>query len=155
MIIKEKTTFSTKGQFHCKPKQSWKQKKTHQSKTKILREAELRTEQAISSNCVIMREKETQCKWNITIYVSVCAGKSYGVEVPWMDSTTNEANLWCRMLQSNGEWVEDILPLRMLIMAKSMWAWCSIMSGSCSITWPCINVSFFSVIWNIRHIYIL
>lgn len=47
-------------------------------------------------------------------------GKSYGVEVPWMDSTTNEANLWSRMLQSNEEWVEDILPLRMLIMAKSM-----------------------------------
>ncbi|XP_054879423.1 synaptotagmin-like protein 2 isoform X1 [Poeciliopsis prolifica] len=47
-------------------------------------------------------------------------GKSYGVEVAWMDSTTTEANLWCKMLQSNGEWVEDILPLRMLVMAKSM-----------------------------------
>lgn len=45
--------------------------------------------------------------------------KSYGVEVNWMDSTTNEANLWQRMLESNGEWVEDVLPLRMLLMAKT------------------------------------
>ncbi|TDH04535.1 hypothetical protein EPR50_G00133750 [Perca flavescens] len=47
-------------------------------------------------------------------------GKSYGLDVVWMDSTTDEANLWERMLQSDGEWVEDILPLRMLVMAKSM-----------------------------------
>ncbi|KAM9348013.1 synaptotagmin-like protein 2 [Symphorus nematophorus] len=47
-------------------------------------------------------------------------GKSYAVEVDWMDSTTAEANLWQRMLQSDGEWVEDVLPLRMLVMAKSM-----------------------------------
>ncbi|XP_042286893.1 synaptotagmin-like protein 2 isoform X5 [Thunnus maccoyii] len=47
-------------------------------------------------------------------------GRSYGVEVAWMDSTTDEANLWQRMLQSDGEWVEDVLPLRMLVMAKSM-----------------------------------
>ncbi|XP_041807774.1 synaptotagmin-like protein 2 isoform X3 [Chelmon rostratus] len=47
-------------------------------------------------------------------------GKSYGVEVVWMDSTTDEANLWQRMLQFNGEWVEDVLPLRMLLIAKSM-----------------------------------
>lgn len=48
------------------------------------------------------------------------AGKSYGMEVVWMDSTTDEANLWQMMLQSDGEWVEDVLPLRMLVMAKSM-----------------------------------
>ncbi|XP_034406762.1 synaptotagmin-like protein 2 isoform X6 [Cyclopterus lumpus] len=47
-------------------------------------------------------------------------GKSYGVEVAWMDSTTDEAHLWQRMLQSDGEWVEDALPLRTLVMAKSM-----------------------------------
>ncbi|XP_032389471.1 synaptotagmin-like protein 2 isoform X2 [Etheostoma spectabile] len=47
-------------------------------------------------------------------------GKSYGLDVVWMDSMTDEANLWQRMLQSDGEWVEDVLPLRMLIMAKSM-----------------------------------
>uniref|UniRef100_H3C7V4 Synaptotagmin-like protein 2 n=1 Tax=Tetraodon nigroviridis TaxID=99883 RepID=H3C7V4_TETNG len=45
-------------------------------------------------------------------------GKSYGVDVAWMDSTSDEADLWQRMLQSVGEWVEDILPLRMLMMAK-------------------------------------
>ncbi|XP_038565337.1 synaptotagmin-like protein 2 isoform X1 [Micropterus salmoides] len=47
-------------------------------------------------------------------------GKSYGVEVVWMDSTADEANLWQRMLQCDGEWVEDVLPLRMLVVAKSM-----------------------------------
>ncbi|XP_070772895.1 synaptotagmin-like protein 2 isoform X4 [Enoplosus armatus] len=47
-------------------------------------------------------------------------GKSYGVDVAWMDSTTDEANLWQRMLHSDGEWVEDVLALRMLAMAKSM-----------------------------------
>ncbi|XP_076017439.1 synaptotagmin-like protein 2 isoform X3 [Genypterus blacodes] len=46
-------------------------------------------------------------------------GKSYGVEVVWMDSTTDEAKLWQKMLQSNGEWVEDVLPLRKFVMAKS------------------------------------
>lgn len=55
--------------------------------------------------------------------VPFCTGKSYGVEVAWMDSTTEEANLWQRMLQSDGEWVEDNLPLRMLEMAKSMSKW--------------------------------
>lgn len=54
------------------------------------------------------------------ISVPFCAGKSYGVEVVWMDSTTDEANLWQRMLQSDGEWVENVLPLRMLEMANSM-----------------------------------
>ncbi|XP_010752093.2 synaptotagmin-like protein 2 isoform X7 [Larimichthys crocea] len=46
-------------------------------------------------------------------------GKSYGTEVVWMDSTAGEASLWQRMLQSDGEWVEDVLPLRMFVMAKS------------------------------------
>uniref|UniRef100_A0A665TGK4 Synaptotagmin-like 2a n=1 Tax=Echeneis naucrates TaxID=173247 RepID=A0A665TGK4_ECHNA len=47
-------------------------------------------------------------------------GKSYGVDVPWMDSTIDEAHLWQRMLQSDGEWAEDILPLRGLMMVKCM-----------------------------------
>ncbi|KAM7398653.1 hypothetical protein PAMA_006524 [Pampus argenteus] len=47
-------------------------------------------------------------------------GQSYGMEVVWMDSTADEADLWRRMLQSDGDWVEDVLPLRMLVMAKSM-----------------------------------
>ncbi|KAF7205668.1 synaptotagmin-like protein 2 isoform X2 [Nothobranchius furzeri] len=47
-------------------------------------------------------------------------GRSYGVEVAWMDSAANEVTLWHQMLRSNGEWVEDVLPLRMLVMAKRM-----------------------------------
>ncbi|KAL1266545.1 hypothetical protein QQF64_002220 [Cirrhinus molitorella] len=41
-------------------------------------------------------------------------GKSYGTEVNWMDSNAAEAALWERMMQSSNEWVEDILPLRMM-----------------------------------------
>ncbi|KAM9846914.1 uncharacterized protein sytl2a isoform 2-T3 [Aulostomus maculatus] len=47
-------------------------------------------------------------------------GTSYSVRVDWMDSTSGEAHLWERMLRSDGEWVEGVLPLRMLVMAKSM-----------------------------------
>ncbi|XP_060941347.1 synaptotagmin-like protein 2 [Limanda limanda] len=47
-------------------------------------------------------------------------GKSYGLEVVWMDSIAAEADLWQRMLESDGEWVEDVLPLRMFVLAKSM-----------------------------------
>ncbi|XP_041749601.1 synaptotagmin-like protein 2 isoform X5 [Coregonus clupeaformis] len=46
-------------------------------------------------------------------------GKSYGLEVDWMDSTSEEASFWERMMHSHNEWVEDVLPLRMLIMARS------------------------------------
>lgn len=59
----------------------------------------------------------------ITWFLSFCAGKSYGIEVVWMDSMTDEAKLWQNMLQSNGEWVEDVLPLRKLVMAKSTLKW--------------------------------
>ncbi|XP_051542220.1 synaptotagmin-like protein 2 isoform X3 [Myxocyprinus asiaticus] len=45
-------------------------------------------------------------------------GKSYGADVDWMDSNSAEAALWDRMMQSQNEWVEDILPLRMLVMAR-------------------------------------
>ncbi|XP_052464049.1 synaptotagmin-like protein 2 isoform X6 [Carassius gibelio] len=45
-------------------------------------------------------------------------GKSYGTEVTWMDSNVAEAALWERMMQSPNEWVEDILPLRMMVMAR-------------------------------------
>ncbi|XP_036845658.1 synaptotagmin-like protein 2 isoform X11 [Oncorhynchus mykiss] len=47
-------------------------------------------------------------------------GKSYGLEVDWMDSTSEEASLWERMMHSHNEWVEDIIPLRMLIMARGL-----------------------------------
>ncbi|XP_067288615.1 synaptotagmin-like protein 2 isoform X12 [Pseudorasbora parva] len=45
-------------------------------------------------------------------------GKSYGTEVNWMDSNAAEAALWERMMQSENEWVEDTLPLRMMVMAR-------------------------------------
>ncbi|XP_042588651.1 synaptotagmin-like protein 2 isoform X8 [Cyprinus carpio] len=45
-------------------------------------------------------------------------GKSYGTEVNWMDSNVAEAAQWERMMQSPDEWVEDILPLRMMVMAR-------------------------------------
>ncbi|KAL0994566.1 hypothetical protein UPYG_G00124090 [Umbra pygmaea] len=47
-------------------------------------------------------------------------GKSYGSEVDWMDSTSEESSLWGRMMQSHSEWVEEVLSLRMLIMAKGL-----------------------------------
>ncbi|KAK7120597.1 hypothetical protein R3I94_020554 [Phoxinus phoxinus] len=45
-------------------------------------------------------------------------GKSYGTEVNWMDSNAAEAALWERMMQSQNEWVEDMFPLRMMVMAR-------------------------------------
>ncbi|XP_073685520.1 uncharacterized protein sytl2a isoform X3 [Garra rufa] len=45
-------------------------------------------------------------------------GKSYGTEVNWMDSNVAEAALWEKMMQSSNEWVEDTLPLRMMVMAR-------------------------------------
>ncbi|XP_051765162.1 synaptotagmin-like protein 2 isoform X13 [Ctenopharyngodon idella] len=45
-------------------------------------------------------------------------GKSYGTEVNWMDSNAAEAALWERMMQFQNEWVEDVLPLRMMVMAR-------------------------------------
>ncbi|XP_043927115.1 synaptotagmin-like protein 2 isoform X2 [Protopterus annectens] len=45
-------------------------------------------------------------------------GKSYGTPVDWMDSSPDEASLWERMMDSPNEWVEDVLPLKMLMMAK-------------------------------------
>ncbi|XP_056592162.1 synaptotagmin-like protein 2 isoform X2 [Triplophysa dalaica] len=45
-------------------------------------------------------------------------GKSYGADVDWMDSNGAEAALWERMMQCHNEWVEGVLPLRMLVMAR-------------------------------------
>ncbi|TRY91029.1 hypothetical protein DNTS_021662 [Danionella cerebrum] len=45
-------------------------------------------------------------------------GKSYGTEVSWMDSNGAEAALWERMVKTQNEWVEDTLPLRMIVMAR-------------------------------------
>ncbi|KAM9852893.1 uncharacterized protein sytl2b [Aulostomus maculatus] len=46
-------------------------------------------------------------------------GRSYGAEVDWMDSTPYEVALWERMMMSPNEWVEDVVPLRMLNSAKT------------------------------------
>ncbi|KAG2457177.1 SYTL2 protein, partial [Polypterus senegalus] len=43
---------------------------------------------------------------------------NYGTAVDWMDSSADEATLWERMIDTPNEWVEDVLPLRMLTMAK-------------------------------------
>nr|XP_058162105.1 synaptotagmin-like protein 2 isoform X13 [Dasypus novemcinctus] len=45
-------------------------------------------------------------------------GKSYGTEVDWMDSTSEEAALWEKMVNSPNTWTEATLPLRVLLIAK-------------------------------------
>ncbi|XP_009422155.4 synaptotagmin-like protein 2 isoform X13 [Pan troglodytes] len=45
-------------------------------------------------------------------------GKSYGTEVDWMDSTSEEVALWEKMANSPNTWIEATLPLRMLLIAK-------------------------------------
>lgn len=54
------------------------------------------------------------------IRLGLGTGKSYGAEVEWMDSTLDEASLWGKMMQSHSEWVEDVLPLRIFVMARNM-----------------------------------
>ncbi|XP_074536579.1 uncharacterized protein sytl2b [Halichoeres trimaculatus] len=46
-------------------------------------------------------------------------GRSYGALVDWMDSTPYEVALWDRMKATPNEWVEEVLPLRMLNSAKT------------------------------------
>ncbi|XP_034460616.1 synaptotagmin-like protein 2 isoform X3 [Hippoglossus hippoglossus] len=46
--------------------------------------------------------------------LGVGSGKSYGAAVDWMDSTPYEVAMWERMMASPDEWVEDVLPLRMV-----------------------------------------
>ncbi|XP_074256343.1 synaptotagmin-like protein 2 isoform X14 [Saimiri boliviensis] len=45
-------------------------------------------------------------------------GRSYGTEVDWMDSTSEEVALWEKMVNSPNTWIEATLPLRMLLIAK-------------------------------------
>ncbi|KAM9442499.1 uncharacterized protein ACWYII_014468 isoform 2-T3 [Salvelinus alpinus] len=47
-------------------------------------------------------------------------GRSYEALVNWMDSNADEVALWERMMTSPNEWVEDVLPLRMLTTAKTV-----------------------------------
>ncbi|NWS19862.1 SYTL2 protein, partial [Pachyramphus minor] len=50
--------------------------------------------------------------------IGLGTGKSYGTTVEWMDSTSDETALWEKMMNSPNTWVEDTLPLRMLMVAK-------------------------------------
>ncbi|KAM6291954.1 synaptotagmin-like protein 2 isoform 2-T2 [Porphyrio hochstetteri] len=50
--------------------------------------------------------------------IGLGTGKSYGTVVDWMDSTSAETALWEKMMNSPNMWVEDTLPLRMLMVAK-------------------------------------
>ncbi|XP_053501018.1 synaptotagmin-like protein 2 isoform X2 [Ictalurus furcatus] len=52
------------------------------------------------------------------IRLGLGTGKSHGTDVKWMDSNTAESALWRKMIESKNEWVEDTVPLRMLIMAR-------------------------------------
>ncbi|NXP73694.1 SYTL1 protein, partial [Ramphastos sulfuratus] len=46
------------------------------------------------------------------IRLSLGTGSSYGLPVGWMDSTAEERQVWGRLLQQPGHWVEALLPLR-------------------------------------------
>ncbi|KAM9268026.1 synaptotagmin-like protein 1 [Morus bassanus] len=46
------------------------------------------------------------------IRLSLGTGSSYGLPVGWMDSTAEEREVWGRLLQQPGQWVEALLPLR-------------------------------------------
>ncbi|NWS68744.1 SYTL2 protein, partial [Crotophaga sulcirostris] len=50
--------------------------------------------------------------------IGLGTGKSYGTTVDWMDSTSDESALWEKMMKSPNTWIEDTLPLRMLMVAK-------------------------------------
>uniref|UniRef100_A0A8D3A7Z5 Synaptotagmin-like protein 2 n=1 Tax=Scophthalmus maximus TaxID=52904 RepID=A0A8D3A7Z5_SCOMX len=51
--------------------------------------------------------------------LGVGTGKSYEAAVDWMDSSPYEVALWERMMASPDEWVEDVLPLRTVNLAKT------------------------------------
>nr|KAF6508419.1 synaptotagmin like 1 [Rousettus aegyptiacus] len=44
--------------------------------------------------------------------LSLGTGSSYGLQVPWMDSTPEERHLWQTLLERPCEWVDGLLPLR-------------------------------------------
>ncbi|XP_010000849.1 PREDICTED: synaptotagmin-like protein 2 isoform X2 [Chaetura pelagica] len=50
--------------------------------------------------------------------IGLGTGRSYGTTVDWMDSTSDETALWEKMMNSPNTWIEDTLPLRMLLVAK-------------------------------------
>lgn len=67
--------------------------------------------------------KELSAFFPKELFLSKCklsffSGKSYGTEVDWMDSTSEEVALWEKMVKSPNTWIEATLPLRMLLIAK-------------------------------------
>uniref|UniRef100_U3IW92 Synaptotagmin-like protein 2 n=1 Tax=Anas platyrhynchos platyrhynchos TaxID=8840 RepID=U3IW92_ANAPP len=50
--------------------------------------------------------------------IGLGTGRSYGTTVDWMDSTSDESALWEKMINLPNTWVEDTIPLRMLMVAK-------------------------------------
>ncbi|KAK1340319.1 hypothetical protein QTO34_018887 [Cnephaeus nilssonii] len=44
--------------------------------------------------------------------LSLGTGSSYGLQVPWMDSTPEEKQLWQTVLERPCEWVDGLVPLR-------------------------------------------
>ncbi|XP_007459154.1 PREDICTED: synaptotagmin-like protein 1 isoform X1 [Lipotes vexillifer] len=44
--------------------------------------------------------------------LSLGTGSSYGLQVPWMDSTPEERQMWQTLLERPCEWVHGLLPLR-------------------------------------------
>ncbi|XP_053124235.1 synaptotagmin-like protein 1 isoform X2 [Hemicordylus capensis] len=46
------------------------------------------------------------------VRLSLGTGNSYGLAVPWMDSTEEERHLWERLFKQPGQWLEAGLPLR-------------------------------------------
>ncbi|XP_072899520.1 uncharacterized protein sytl2a isoform X3 [Hemitrygon akajei] len=53
------------------------------------------------------------------IRIGLGTGKSYGLAVDWMDSTEEEKQVWNKMITHPNIWVENVLPLRMLMLSKS------------------------------------
>ncbi|XP_041054923.1 synaptotagmin-like protein 2 isoform X4 [Carcharodon carcharias] len=50
--------------------------------------------------------------------IGLGTGKSYGQAVDWMDSTEEEVSVWDKMITHPNTWIEDVLPLRMLMLSK-------------------------------------
>ncbi|XP_072332614.1 synaptotagmin-like protein 2 isoform X10 [Scyliorhinus torazame] len=50
--------------------------------------------------------------------IGLGTGKSYGLAVDWMDSTEEEVSVWDKMITHPTIWIENVLPLRMLMLSK-------------------------------------
>ncbi|XP_038674060.1 synaptotagmin-like protein 2 isoform X9 [Scyliorhinus canicula] len=50
--------------------------------------------------------------------IGLGTGKSYGLAVDWMDSTEEEVSVWDKMITHPTVWIENVLPLRMLMLSK-------------------------------------